>query len=134
MSGKQGRSSAVVGVGVIVVFLSVFLSCVSTTIEGATYVVGDTSGWTYNVQSWTKGKKFKAGDVLVFNYDPNLHNVAVVDSNGYKGCSSSSNKSNNNKAYSTGKDQLKLSKGPNYFICSIPGHCPGGLKLFINAS
>uniref|UniRef100_A0A803PG77 Phytocyanin domain-containing protein n=1 Tax=Cannabis sativa TaxID=3483 RepID=A0A803PG77_CANSA len=122
MSGKQGRSSAVVGVGVIVVFLSVFLSCLSTTIEGATYVVGDTSGWTYNVQSWTKGKKFKAGDVL------------VVDSNGYKGCSSSSNKSNNNKAYSTGKDQLKLSKGPNYFICSIPGHCPGGLKLFINAS
>ncbi|XP_062078760.1 basic blue protein-like [Humulus lupulus] len=135
MRGKQGRrSSAVVvgvGVGTIVVVLSLFFSCVSVTTEAATYVVGGTSGWTYNVQSWTKGKKFKAGDVLVFKYDPSLHNVEVVDSNGYKGCSSSTS---NSQAYATGKDQLKLSKGPNYFICSIPGHCDGGLKLSINAS
>ena len=66
MRGNQGRSSAAMGVGtiVVVVALSLFLSCVTVTTEAATYVVGGSSGWTYNVQSWTKGKKFKAGDVL----------------------------------------------------------------------
>lgn len=30
----------------------------------ATYTVGDSNGWTFNVESWTDGKSFRAGDVL----------------------------------------------------------------------
>ncbi|PON60791.1 Phytocyanin domain containing protein [Trema orientale] len=125
MCRVQGRCSAIAAT---ILVLTLFLSCV--TAKATTYVVGGSSGWSYNVQSWTKGKKFKAGDVLVFNYDPSLHNVAVVDSNGYKSCASTSS----SQAYSSGKDKLKLSKGPNYFICSVPGHCDSGLKLAVNAS
>ncbi|XVE72781.1 hypothetical protein DITRI_Ditri11bG0066100 [Diplodiscus trichospermus] len=95
-----------------------------------TFTVGGTSGWSFNVQSWAEGKKFKAGDALVFNYDPSLHNVAVVDVNGYNSCSASPS----SEVYSSGNDAIKLSKGRNYFICSIPGHCDGGLKIAVDAS
>ena len=183
MSSKQGRCSAI---SATILVLTLFLSCVTT--KATTYVVGGSSGWTFNVESWTSGKKFKAGDILgkyyitcylssssssssslslfffffffffffqwpwqvhlwnqisrsnsltifyfvvtVFNYDPSLHNVAVVDAKGYKSCTSTSS----SQAYSSGKDKLKLSKGQNYFICSIPGHCDGGVKLSVNAS
>lgn len=64
-----------------------------------------------------------------FNYYPSFHNVAVVDVKGYKGCSPSSKA----KIYTSGKDRIKLSKGRNYFICSIPGHCDEGMKLAVYA-
>ncbi|KAE7997979.1 hypothetical protein FH972_002563 [Carpinus fangiana] len=64
-----------------------------------------------------------------FNYYPSFHNVAVVDVKGYKGCSPSSKA----KIYTSGKDRIKLSKGRNYFICSIPGHCDEGMKLSVYA-
>lgn len=34
------------------------------TAHAATYTVGGSSGWTFNVESWTDGKSFRAGDVL----------------------------------------------------------------------
>ncbi|XVF32221.1 hypothetical protein REPUB_Repub17cG0062700 [Reevesia pubescens] len=98
--------------------------------EAKTFTVGETSGWSFNVQSWAKGKMFKAGDALVLSYDPTLHNVAVVDMDGYNNCSASPS----SKVYSSGNDAIKLSKGRNYFICSIPGHCDGGLKIAVDAS
>lgn len=66
----------------------------------------------------------------VFNYDASIHNVAVVDGNNYQSCRASPT----SKSFSSGKDQIKLSKGRNYFICSIPGHCEAGLKLAVDAS
>ncbi|XP_022769889.1 basic blue protein-like [Durio zibethinus] len=98
--------------------------------QAETFTVGETSGWSFNVQSWAKGKKFKAGDTLVFNYDPSLHNVAVVGVDGYNNCSASPS----SEVYSSGNDAIELSKGRNYFICSIPGHCDGGLKIAVDAS
>ncbi|KAK1287347.1 Pollen-specific protein C13 [Acorus calamus] len=59
----QGRGSATHSV-----FLCFWLLCfvyAATIAEGATFVVGDHGGWTYNVVGWAKGKHFKAGDVLV---------------------------------------------------------------------
>ena len=66
----------------------------------------------------------------VFYYDPSLHNVAVVDIDGYNSCSASPS----SEVYSSGNDAITLSKGRNYFICSIPGHCDGGLKIAVDAS
>ncbi|KAH6787638.1 plantacyanin [Perilla frutescens var. hirtella] len=54
--------------------------------EAATYTVGGSGGWTFNVVGWPKGKTFKAGDTLVFNYNSAIHNVMAVDKGGYKGC------------------------------------------------
>ncbi|URE10998.1 Basic blue protein [Musa troglodytarum] len=32
------------------------------------FTVGDSAGWSFNVENWPNGKSFKAGDVLVFKY------------------------------------------------------------------
>ncbi|KAL5865920.1 hypothetical protein ACOSQ3_003434 [Xanthoceras sorbifolium] len=66
----------------------------------------------------------------VFNYDRSFHNVAVVGVNEYKSCTSSPS----SKTYSSGRDRIKLSKGKNYFICSVPTHCNSGLNIAVDAS
>lgn len=65
----------------------------------------------------------------VFNYDATTHNVAAVDRSGYNSC----NAPGGAKVLSSGKDQIKLAKGVNYFICTNSGHCQNGMKLAINA-
>lgn len=54
-----GRGSALVAV---VLVLCLVLPC--NMVDAATYTVGGAGGWTFNVASWPKGKRFKAGDVL----------------------------------------------------------------------
>ncbi|XP_062147620.1 basic blue protein-like [Alnus glutinosa] len=122
----QGRCSAAI-------LSTILLLCLhplaSVSARAAIYTVGDDSGWTFTIEDWTKGKKFKAGDILTFNYYPTFHNVAVVDLKGYKSCSASSTA----KIYDSGKDRIKLSKGRNYFICSFPGHCEEGMQIAVYA-
>ncbi|KAI5599761.1 hypothetical protein POPTR_002G241500v4 [Populus trichocarpa] len=127
---RQGRCSAigVVLASTLLVILSLQFKIAIA--KAATFTVGDTSGWTFNIQSWTDGKKFKAGDSLIFNYDPSLHDVATVDVDGYDGCTLSPSSS----TYTSGKDTIKLKEGQNYFICSLPSHCDWGLKIAVNAS
>ncbi|KAF5955145.1 hypothetical protein HYC85_008001 [Camellia sinensis] len=98
--------------------------------DGATYTVGGAGGWTFNLSNWPKGKSFKAGDVLVFNYDPTAHNVVAVDRGGYGSCTTPASA----KVYKTGMDRISLAKGPNYFICNFAGHCQSGMKIAVNAS
>ncbi|KAJ8646697.1 hypothetical protein MRB53_008445 [Persea americana] len=97
--------------------------------QAATYTVGDKGGWSFNLVNWPKGKSFKAGDVLMFKYNPTIHNVVAVNSNGYNGCTTP----RGSKVYRTGNDNIKLVKGQNYFICNIVGHCQAGMKIAINA-
>ncbi|KAK4563318.1 hypothetical protein RGQ29_005718 [Quercus rubra] len=134
----QGRGSAIV---VSVLLLGMLLHCGN--VLAATYTVGDAGGWTFNVVGWPNGKTFRAGDVLVFNYNPTFHNVVgvvfnygpgehdvnSVNQQGYDTCTVSSGA----KTYETGSDIIKLVKGKNYFICSFPGHCTNGMKIAINA-
>ncbi|KAK4276682.1 hypothetical protein QN277_014804 [Acacia crassicarpa] len=110
----------------------VALLCVLVQMEpanAATYTVGGAAGWGFNSVTWPKGKRFRAGDVLVFNYDATMHNVVAVNGNGYKSCSAPAGA----KVLSTGKDQIRLARGQNYFICGNSGHCQSGMKLAINA-
>ncbi|KAL0384545.1 UNVERIFIED_CONTAM: Basic blue protein [Sesamum radiatum] len=125
MSGGRG-SAVVVGVVVTVALAVAFHFEVA---EAATYTVGGAGGWTFNVAAWPKGKRFRAGDTLVFNYYSGAHNVVAVDKGGYDGCSSPAGA----KVYQTGKDQIKLGKGQNFFICSIAGHCQSGMKIAVTA-
>ncbi|KAJ8646698.1 hypothetical protein MRB53_008446 [Persea americana] len=97
--------------------------------QAATYTVGDKGGWSFNLVNWPKGKSFKAGDVLMFKYNPTIHNVVAVNRNGYNGCTTP----RGSKVYRTGNDNIKLVKGQNYFICNIVGHCQAGMKISINA-
>ncbi|PSR86369.1 Basic blue protein [Actinidia chinensis var. chinensis] len=126
----QGRCSASKYVVFSTTLLIVSLLLHLETVHATTFIVGDTSGWDFSVGNWTNGKKFKAGDILIFNYDPSDHNVVVVDRNGYNSCTSAAT----SIIHSSGHDQVKLSKGRHYFICSIPSHCDAGLKIALNAS
>ncbi|KAK9069587.1 hypothetical protein SSX86_011491 [Deinandra increscens subsp. villosa] len=121
----EGRGSAVVAMALLCL-LVVALEC-----EAATYIVGDERGWTFGVSGWENGKRFMAGDVLVFNYLQGAHNVAVVNKADYDGCNTSPT---NAKMYTSGKDEIKLEKGLNNFICTIPTHCNFGMKIQILAS
>ncbi|XP_049393062.1 mavicyanin-like [Solanum stenotomum] len=98
------------------------------------YQVGDLAGWTfnYNYNEWAFFKQFQAGDTLVFNYDPQLHNVMQVDINDYNSCISS----NPLATFNSGSDSITLDTpdGDYFFICGIPGHCASGLKIHIKVS
>ncbi|XP_057803874.1 basic blue protein-like [Salvia miltiorrhiza] len=121
----KGRGSAIVVAMVIMGMLML-----PQVAEAASYVVGGAGGWTFNVDAWPKGKRFKAGDTLVFNYNSGIHNMVAVDKKGYDSCSAPSSA----KVYQSGKDQIKLKKGQSFFICSIAGHCQSGMKVAVSAS
>ncbi|KAK8564383.1 hypothetical protein V6N13_005388 [Hibiscus sabdariffa] len=121
----QGRGSAMAAA----VLLCLLLSRLEFA-QAATYTVGGAGGWTFNTAGWPKGKRFKAGDTLVFNYNPSIHNVVAVNKAGYDSCSTPKGA----KVYRSGKDQVKLAKGQNYFICNFAGHCQAGMKIAVTGA
>uniref|UniRef100_A0A7N0UUI2 Basic blue protein n=1 Tax=Kalanchoe fedtschenkoi TaxID=63787 RepID=A0A7N0UUI2_KALFE len=125
-SGSAGQKASVY---LLAMVLCIMLFASSGT-QAATYVVGGPAGWTFNTNSWPNGKRFRAGDVLIFNYDPKMHNVVLVDRAGYSRCTTPRGA----RVLQSGKDKIKLGKGQNYFICSIPGHCDSGMKIAITAA
>ena len=65
----------------------------------------------------------------MFNYGAGVHNVVAVDKAGFNACKTSKGA----KVYKNGKDQIKLGKGLNFFICTFAGHCESGMKIAVNA-
>ena len=59
----QGRGSASQAAKFTVALLLCLLVCLEK-VDAATYTVGDSSGWTFNMATWPQGKRFRAGDVL----------------------------------------------------------------------
>ncbi|KAL8462467.1 hypothetical protein ACS0TY_032676 [Phlomoides rotata] len=98
----------------------------------ATYTVGDSGGWRVNVAGWVKGKNFKAGDILLFNYSPVHHNVVIVDKADYDSCTPPTPGST--AIYNSGHDHISLVKGGNYFISSYPGDCKNRMKIAANVA
>ncbi|THU53230.1 hypothetical protein C4D60_Mb10t12230 [Musa balbisiana] len=142
----QGRGSAG---GQVTVVLGVAVLCLllARVAEAATYTVGDTRGWSFNMDSWPRGKRFRAGDVLVplasfflgggdgrggavFKYNRSVHNVVAVNAAGYNGCSTP----RGSRVLTSGKDRVTLARGRNYFICNSVGHCQSGMKMAIVAA
>uniref|UniRef100_A0A175YFN4 Phytocyanin domain-containing protein n=1 Tax=Daucus carota subsp. sativus TaxID=79200 RepID=A0A175YFN4_DAUCS len=40
--------------------------------------------WDFNTKDWPSGKPFHAGDIIVFNYNRNLHNVVTINETKYE--------------------------------------------------
>lgn len=59
---SQGRGSAIVVAMVVIVGAVVVFQC--EVAEAATFTVGGTGGWAFNVDGWPNGKRFRAGDTL----------------------------------------------------------------------
>ncbi|KAI4998398.1 chemocyanin-like [Hordeum vulgare subsp. vulgare] len=89
-----------------------------------------TVGWAVSSGGWPRGKRFRAGDVLLFKYGRGAHNVVAVNAAGYKSCSAA----RGSRTYNSGSDRVTLSRGTNYFICSVPGHCQAGMKMAVTAA
>ncbi|XP_074280228.1 basic blue protein-like [Silene latifolia] len=119
----QGRGSARPALAIGLAILC--LMAIAQPTLGAIYSIN----WTFNVVNWPRGKSFRAGDVLVFNYARSLHNVVPVSGNGYKSCNG-----RGGRVSQSGRDRFTLRRGANYFICSFPGHCQGGMKIAVNAA
>nr|GMC52489.1 blue copper protein-like [Ipomoea batatas]GME12603.1 blue copper protein-like [Ipomoea batatas] len=127
---------AIFGVGNIVLVLSILFNVIVPSL-GTNYTVGDTSGWALSVDyaSWASDKTFKVGDSLgklsllvLFNY-PSGHTVDEVSESDYKSCSAANSISTD----SSGATTIPLNAaGKRYFICSVMGHCTGGMKLAVN--
>jgi hypothetical protein len=99
---------------------------------GASYTVGAPRGsWDTqtNYVQWTSGIKFRTGDQVLFRYSRAAHNVVEVSKADYDACSASSPIA----SFQTGNDIVPLTAaGSRYFICGVPGHCDGGMKVRID--
>ncbi|XP_057771748.1 mavicyanin-like [Salvia miltiorrhiza] len=101
--------------------------------KGAVYKVGDSAGWTtignVDYKLWSATKTFQLGDTIVFEYNPQFHNVMQVIHSEYKACNASSPIS----THTTGNDSLTIdTHGHHFFVCGVPGHCQSGQKVDIN--
>ncbi|KAF5185525.1 Blue copper protein [Thalictrum thalictroides] len=104
--------------------------CCAVQSFAVTYTVGDTNGWATSVDysTWTSGKSFAVGDTLVFTYGAGAHTVDEVSESDYSSCSTGNSISSD----STGSTSITLkTPGTHYYICGIPGHCSGGMKLAV---
>ncbi|KAL6346679.1 hypothetical protein AAG906_000297 [Vitis piasezkii] len=97
-----------------------------------TYTVGDEEEWDtgINYLTWSERYNFSMGDVLVFKYVAVQHNAYEVTEATYKSCNASTGVL---AKYESGDDQVPLTEEKQYwFICTIAGHCLGGMRFTID--
>ncbi|KAM0917844.1 hypothetical protein ACQ4PT_009262 [Festuca glaucescens] len=128
-NGQGRRGSAPLVAGLLLLCL---LLPATTNAAAKTYIVGDDAGWSKNLDSWLGGKTFYAGDVLVFKYDKERHDLAMLGGKGYRRCQVPRH-SSKSRVMRTGNDVVTLRRGNNYFICGQPGHCKNNMKLAVKA-
>ncbi|XP_010523261.1 PREDICTED: stellacyanin [Tarenaya hassleriana] len=95
--------------------------------NGATYFVGDGSGWdiSTDLDSWLLGKAFNVGDVLVFQYS-SPHSVYEVTRDEFQSC----NTTKPLRTFSGGNTTVSLSEsGDRFFVCGNRLHCFAGMRL-----
>ncbi|OMP03742.1 Plastocyanin-like protein [Corchorus olitorius] len=101
--------------------------------HAAVYKVGDSAGWTtignVDYKQWSATKTFQVGDVIIFEYNAQFHNVMQVTHPMYKACNATAPLA----TYTTGNDSITITrKGHHFFFCGVPGHCQAGQKVDIN--
>ncbi|RCV10821.1 hypothetical protein SETIT_2G139400v2 [Setaria italica] len=122
----------------LIAFAAVLAAAVISTALAATYNIGE-PGWSWDLQTnysdWAASKRFHPGDQIVFKYSPQAHDVVEVSKADYDSCSCWDTSSNARPivTHTSGNDAIALtSAGMRYFICGIPGHCAGGMKLQVD--
>ncbi|KAL8092694.1 mavicyanin-like [Apium graveolens] len=110
----------------------VFIALTSSLINGEVYTVGASDGWTsvshVDYKHWADTKQFHVGDIIIFRYNQEFHNVIQVSYENYKAC----NATNPFVTYATGNDSITIKyPGHFFYICSFPQHCQSGQKVDI---
>ncbi|XP_058099956.1 blue copper protein-like [Magnolia sinica] len=119
MAGAAGRAMG-----------AVLALCFVVSSTATVYTVGDASGWglTVDYNTWTSGKTFAVGDSLAFTYVGGDHTVTEVSASDYSSCSAA----NAINTDSSGTTTIALkTAGTHYFICAVPSHCSGGMKVAV---
>ncbi|XP_015970962.1 blue copper protein 1a [Arachis duranensis] len=115
-----------------VAFFAISMVLLSSFATATDFVVGDNDGWKldYNYTKWAQDKVFHVGDVLVFKYNNDSHNVLKVNATSFKDCVTSDPL----ETFRSGHDWISLqSPGKKWYICGIAGHCADHqMKLVIN--
>ncbi|KAF8642636.1 hypothetical protein HU200_067317 [Digitaria exilis] len=117
----------------IILVLLLGVICTATVVYGGHQVwwlVGGDNRWSFGVDGWVKDKPIQAGNILVFSYDPEMHDVVEVDEAAYNTCTMPSN---GGTRHTSGRDRIEVREGKSFFICSTPGHCTKGMKIAITA-
>nr|CAB3447832.1 unnamed protein product [Digitaria exilis]CAB3450981.1 unnamed protein product [Digitaria exilis] len=127
----RGRGSASGALAAALLVIIGLLVATSAPLAGAaaSHMVGDNGGWKLNVDGWAKGRTFRAGDQLVFRYNREVHDVAVVDAAAYRSCVVPRGA----KVLKSGRDKVTLGRGTHYFVCTVRGHCQAGMKIAVKA-
>ncbi|CAI9786915.1 unnamed protein product [Fraxinus pennsylvanica] len=120
------------------VFGAIFAAMVHYIGAQNVYIVGDGLGWdipqnsSVSYANWASGKTFMVGDILVFNFVTNQHDVLRVPKSSYDACSDDNAIGS---TITTGPANVTLdSAGEHYYICTIGSHCQAGQKLAITVS
>ncbi|KAL8548319.1 hypothetical protein ACS0TY_007591 [Phlomoides rotata] len=113
-------------------FLVLFVLAMFGVSNATEYKVGDDSGWALNgnvdYKNWTSVKAFHVDDILIFEYDPQNHNVLLVNKSSFHLCDTVAPIA----TFTTGHDSFVI-RGPGhyFFICGFVGHCQAGQKIDI---
>ncbi|KAL3517576.1 hypothetical protein ACH5RR_020165 [Cinchona calisaya] len=115
-----------------VVFFFFLMIIVCQESKAHVHKVGDSAGWTtighVDYKTWAATKTFQVGDIILFEYNKQFHNVVRVTHKNFNSC-------NSTDAYATftsGNDSFVIQRpGHYYFICSVTGHCESGQKVDI---
>ncbi|WCJ30038.1 uclacyanin 1 [Euphorbia peplus] len=100
------------------------------------HTVGGASGWMIPstptlYSAWAANQTFANGDVLVFNFATNQHDVTKVNKADYDACTTT----NAITRVTTSPASITINgTGAHYFICGFTGHCGAGQKLTITVS
>ncbi|XP_073128382.1 blue copper protein-like [Henckelia pumila] len=116
-------------------FCAIFAAMLSVAAAQNVYIVGDGMGWdiprdsSVSYPNWASGKTFSVGDILVFNFVTNQHDLVEVTRASYDACD------DDNKLGSviaTGPENVTLTTtGDHYYICTFGRHCAAGQKLAV---
>ncbi|KAG6607680.1 Basic blue protein, partial [Cucurbita argyrosperma subsp. sororia] len=117
MARHEGSSGAVSMSTVAVAMALLLLLGFEHGDAATTFVVGDSNGWNLGVEGWPNGKIQRSQPLV------------AVDEGGYRSCIAPRGA----KVFNSGKDEITLSRGNSFFICTTPGHCQAGMKITINS-
>ncbi|XP_020223267.1 stellacyanin [Cajanus cajan] len=103
-------------------------------VSSTTHIVGDNLGWNVPnsptfYKEWAQNRTFVVGDVLLFQYNPGLNTVILVEKSDYDSCTTKKIL----HTYFRGNSSVTLDRvGDYYFFSSVGMHCEFGQKLHVD--
>ncbi|XP_075491084.1 cucumber peeling cupredoxin-like isoform X2 [Primulina tabacum] len=120
---------------ILTLFCAIFSVMLNFAAAQNVYTVGDEIGWdipraaSVSYVNWASGKTFSVGDILVFNFVTNQHDLVQVTRASYDACDDDNEIGS---IITTGPANVTLiTTGDHYYICTFGPHCEAGQKLAI---